>query len=190
MIFLKIPKNIKIKINDNFIEIVGPLGIIKKKIYNDIILKLDEKNHLIYIKGLNNKKTNFFSKLLLNVFVGVKRGFIKKLNIIGVGYKALIEDNFLILKIGFSHLIKYKIPLNVNIKITNIKGVLTLIIFGIDLYKVSQISAEIRKLKIIEPYKGKGIKYLNEIVKKKRRKKKQIYKKLYNINLNYFINIR
>jgi large subunit ribosomal protein L6 len=96
-----------------------------------------------------------------------------KLNIIGVGYKAFVEQNQLILKLGFSHNIIYKIPQDITIKILNQK-LLTLLILGNDFQKVNQTAAEIRALKPAEPYKGKGIKYFNEIVRRKEGKKTNV----------------
>jgi len=89
------------------------------------------------------------------------KGYSIKLNLIGVGYKAFLENNKLSLKIGYSHHIYYEIPKDVIIKILNQK-LLTLAIFGIDFQQITQVAAEIRFLKPVEPYKGKGIKYFNE----------------------------
>jgi large subunit ribosomal protein L6 len=96
-----------------------------------------------------------------------------KLNIVGVGFKAAIIDTNLQLKIGFSHIVNYKIPEGIKISISSQKA-LTLIIFGNDLQKVTQTAAEIRNLKPVEPYKGKGIKYSKEVVKKKEGKKTNV----------------
>jgi large subunit ribosomal protein L6 len=95
------------------------------------------------------------------------------MNIIGVGYKVFLENTKLIFKIGFSHNIIYNIPHDITIKISSQK-LLTLIIFGNDLQKVNQVAAEIRALKPAEPYKGKGIKYMHEIVRRKEGKKSNV----------------
>jgi len=84
------------------------------------------------------------------------------MNIIGVGYKVVLINNILNLKIGLSHQIQYKIPNNIKVVILP-KRLITLIIKGTDLAHVNQVAAEIRALKPIEPYKGKGIKYSKEV---------------------------
>ena len=85
----------------------------------------------------------------------------------------MIEEKNLILKLGYSHNIIYTIPADITIKVLN-QRTLTLLIFGNDLQKVNQIAAEIRALRPVEPYKGKGIKYFNEIVKRKEGKKTNV----------------
>jgi large subunit ribosomal protein L6 len=96
-----------------------------------------------------------------------------KLNIVGVGYKAFLEKNQLILKLGFSHNVIYPIPPEITIKILN-QRLLTLLVLGNDFQRVNQTAAEIRLLKPAEPYKGKGIKYFNEIVRRKEGKKTNV----------------
>jgi len=111
--------------------------------------------------------------MINKMILGVLKGFSAKLNIIGVGYKAFLENQALVLKLGYSHNVIYQIPKDVTIKILNQK-LLTVVVFGIDLQRVNQVAAEIRALKVAEPYKGKGIKYFNEIVRRKEGKKTNV----------------
>jgi large subunit ribosomal protein L6 len=173
MLSLNIPKKITIKIFEDWIFIEGPLGCKKKKKSKDIQISIDSKTNKLWLSSTNISKNHFHLAILNKIIWGVLKGFCMKLNIIGVGYKAFVEQNQLILKLGFSHNIIYKIPQDITIKILNQK-LLTLLILGNDFQKVNQTAAEIRALKPAEPYKGKGIKYFNEIVRRKEGKKTNV----------------
>lgn len=151
--------NIQIKIYQNSIKIIGPLGsIIKQKSKN---LKLLVKNNkIIFLKGYNY----FNHILLIKAILNISKGYYKTLLIQGVGYKMFIEKNKLIFKLGFSHNVIYNIPSNIKIFFIPSNKI---IIYGNNLQKVAQTAAEIRFLKVPEPYKGKGIRYQNEIIKLK-----------------------
>lgn len=103
----------------------------------------------------------------MNMIRGVSKGFEKKLEIKGVGFKASLEDGYLVLQVGFSHPVKIKKPDDVDFLVE--KNFIT--VLGIDLEKVSQVAARIRKIKPPEPYKGKGIRYQGERVRRKTGKK-------------------
>lgn len=160
---LQIPENIKIDINNSGIKMVGPRGtIIKQKSKN---LKIYNHNNTLYFFNLDN--LNYIT-ILKNIILGLSKGYSKKLKIVGVEYKVNVEDDKLILRLGFSHEIIYKIPH--NIQIHNPKSNI-LVITGYNNQIVSQIAAEIRYLKLPEPYKGKGIRYFDEELKQKEGKK-------------------
>lgn len=164
MLFIKIPDQVKIKITSKFIFIKGPKGsFIKKKNKN---LKLYQKNNTLYLLNNSNK---YYLQLLNNLLWGVSKGYVKHLQLHGIGYRANIENNQLVLRLGFSHDVIYKIPSNVKIYNPQSND---LIIFGHDKQLVSQVAAEIRQLKLPEPYKGKGIRYADEIIIQKEGKKK------------------
>lgn len=173
MLSLNIPKKINIEITENWIKIEGPLGIKKKKKSKNINLFFDKNTRKLWLLNENLKEKHFYLAMLNKLILGVLKGFYVKLNIIGVGYKAFLEKNSLVLKLGFSHNIYYEIPKDVAIKILNQK-ILTLLISGNDYQRIHQIAAEIRTLRPVEPYKGKGIKYFEEIVKKKEGKKSNV----------------
>lgn len=173
MLSLNIPRKIKINISENWIIIEGPLGIKKKKKSKNLHFFLDLKANKLWLSAINDLKKHFYLALLNRIIFGVLKGFSIKLNIIGIGYKAFIEEKILKLRLGFSHNILYTIPKDITIKILN-QRTLTLLIIGNDLQKVNQTAAEIRNLRSVEPYKGKGIKYFNEIVKKKEGKKTNV----------------
>jgi large subunit ribosomal protein L6 len=159
MLFVPKIKNIKVKIYKNSIKLVGPLGeIIKKKSKN--IKLLSQNNKIIFLKGYSNLNQVLLMRAMLNVV----QGYYFTLLIQGVGYKMFILENKLRFRLGFSNDIIYNIPKNIKIFFLAPNKI---IIFGNNLQKVAQTAAEIRLLKAPEPYKGKGIRYQNEIIKLK-----------------------
>jgi len=167
---LIIPNNIKFTLLNNKISFIGKHGELSYIIDDSINLKI-EKN-IIFISTLkkkNNAILGLTKILLTNMVIGVDIGFEKKLKLIGVGYKAKIKENFLELNLGFSHIVKYIPKKGINI---TCKSNTELTIFGINKQLVGQTAAEIRLIRPPEPYKGKGIRYLNEKVKIKDSKKK------------------
>lgn len=164
---IKLPNNVAIKVTNEAIQIKGPLGyVIKKKSKN---LNIYQQQDMLYVySNINIKVLNNFLNLLKNIIIGVSQGYSKKLKIVGVEFKVNIDGNKLILRLGFSHEIIYNIP--PNIQIFNPKSN-TLVIIGYNKQIVSQIAAEIRNLKLPEPYKGKGILYFNEQLNQKEGKK-------------------
>ena len=162
MTYITIPQNIKIQIYKNFIKINSPVGEIIKKKSNDINLLI--KDDKIFLLKLSTEGKLFLS-LLYKTMINLSKGCYKILIIEGVGYKMAVENKKLIFKIGFSHDVIYNLPKNIDVFFKNPNFI---VVYGTDFEEVSQIAAEIRKLKMPEPYKGKGIRYINEnIIKKK-----------------------
>jgi large subunit ribosomal protein L6 len=177
---IKIPQNINIQLKNNLLFFEGPLGTKTLKLVIKVILN-QNKNELILTNTLFPEllaRKNFKSKVLLGstysiikqIILGLSVGFYEELNIVGVGYKAVIknEKNVLALRLGFSHQIFIKIP--VFLKVYCIKST-KIAIFGNNKQEVSQMAAIIRAYKTPEPYKGKGILYQNEKVNQKEGKK-------------------
>ena len=164
MTYISIPDNIEIKIYKECVKIISFYGVyIKKK---NINLKLFKKGNKLFL--LSNKKNDiFFLNLLYKNIIALSKGFYKILILEGVGYKLFIEDKLLRFKLGFSHEVLYTLPEDISVyqKAPNF-----IIVYGTNFQKVSQIAAEIRALKPPEPYKGKGIRYSNEIIIKKKGK--------------------
>lgn len=166
---IKIPKNVQIKIENNNIYFKSTLGELSLVFKNDISFFL-KKNQLIIIINLQkNKKSilNLYNKLIKIKIKGVLQGF--KLNLIlkGIGFKSFIENNNLILKLGFSHNII--IPIPNNIRIVNQSN--NLIFNSIDFIYLTQFVHYIKNFKKPEPYKGKGLLLKNEKILKKEGKK-------------------
>lgn len=171
MLSLLIPAKISISWGNKFLKILGPLGsIIKHK--NNISLAL--KNNRLYFLGIKeNQKKYFYWSLLHNLILGVLKGYRRKLKLVGVGYRSVVKENKLFLKIGFSHEIIYNIPRDIIIQTSKLKGVLILI-KGIELFRVCQVASKIRSFRRPDIYKGKGIHYYKEklILKKGKRETK------------------
>nr|QCI04657.1 ribosomal protein L6 [Apoglossum ruscifolium] len=162
-----IPENIETNINNTNISIKGPKGKLLYNISNSIHIEKIE-NKLKLTKKYNDKKTQAIyglSRSIINNMVkGVSEGFEKKLIINGVGYRSYIENNILILHLGYSHPIYINPPEGIKIHVENNTNIS---IIGIDKEIVGQIAAKIRSMRPPEPYKGKGIKYIDEIIKRK-----------------------
>ena len=162
-----VKKNINITLDRQKITIKGPKGLLSYTLPEEI----EVVNHYTFLNVKtknNNKKTKqlygLCRTLLNNMIIGVVEGFTKKLTINGVGYRAQInEKNLLVLNLGYSHNIIITPPQDINIDVSNN----IIIIKGINKEKVGQIAAEIRSIRPPEPYKSKGIKYENEIIRKK-----------------------
>lgn len=167
---ISIPDNVEVKMNDGILSVKGPLGELKRLFKNEIAISLSEKE--IILKPAKKDKNisalwGTYASHIRNMLAGVTKGFEKKLIIEGIGYKVQLEGQKLILGLGFSHPVKVDIPntLKVSVEKNNIK------IFGIDKEEVGSFSAKIRSLKKPEPYKGKGIRYENEVIRRKTGKK-------------------
>jgi len=168
---VSIPKDVNIRFKDDYLNVTGPNGQLQIKMFKSINLEIcDDSIQLTLKKEVKKEKAiwGLARSLVNNMVVGVSQGFAKKLEINGVGYKAHIKPGFLILALGFSHDIIYPIPQNISI--TCLKNIIK--ISGCDKQLVGQVSADIRSLRKPEPYKGKGIKYVNEEILRKEGKKK------------------
>ena len=167
---IQIPAGVKVTQSGNVITVVGPKGTLNKVFRDDITITISDKNIT-----LNIKRNDKFSKSLWgtyashikNMVKGVNDGFEKKLILEGVGYKSQVSGNKLVLALGFSHPVEVEIPQGLTVKAE--KNVLT--ISGIDKELVGSFSAKIRALKKPEPYKGKGFRYFDEVIRRKQGKK-------------------
>lgn len=169
MLFLDIPKDIDIKIGKNWIKIIGPLGFMIKKKSTNLKLYFSKKQLKLYLLR-DSKKNHFYLSIINKLVWGLYKGYTVKLQIIGVGYKASISEDKLVMRLGFSHDVIYKIPKNIKITISQHK-ILTLNIFGTNYQQIRQVASEIRFLKLPEPYKSKGIRFFGEKIKLKEGKK-------------------
>jgi len=165
-----IPAGVDVKINGLDIEVKGPKGVLVMKAVEQIAIEIKENAIYLTPKKADLKSNALWGltrTLVSNMIDGVTKGFEKKLEINGVGFKARVEGTKLILDVGLSHTVDIEAPKGIEFKVE--KNVI--IVTGIDKSLVGQISATIRKVKPPEPYKGKGIKYSTEIIKRKLGKK-------------------
>lgn len=165
-----IPEDVEVKIEGQKVIVKGPKGELAKEIRPEIKVEVKE-NKIFVLPQIESKKTKALwgltRTLIANMVKGVTEGFEKKLEIEGLGFKAQLAGDILELFVGFSHPIKIKAPENIKFSVE--KNIIT--VSGLDIEKVSQTAAKIRKVKPPEPYKGKGIKYLGEVVRRKVGKK-------------------
>lgn len=163
---IPIPNNIEVQIEGQEVLLKGPKGEQKLKLTKEIKLQKKE-SEIVLSLAVNTRKARalwgLWRTLFNNAILGLMDGFKKELEIIGIGFKGEIKGENLVLNLGFSHPVEYKIPKGVIIEVS--KGIIS--VEGIDKQKVGQVAAEIRGLKKPEPYKGKGIRYLGERVKLK-----------------------
>lgn len=167
---LEIPKSVKIAVNGQAVQVEGPKGKLSYQIPDGISIEQKENKVRILRKG--NSKQNSANHgttraLIRNMMHGVSEGHRKDLEIQGVGFRAAIQGEKLILNLGFSHPVEYVIPKAV--KVTAAKPT-EISIEGIDRQVVGQVAAEIRSHKPPEPYKGKGVRYAGEVVRRKQGK--------------------
>lgn len=158
-----IPAGVEVKVEGNEITVKGPKGVLQQEIHPQVMVEVKENNILVTIKDETDKSQRalwgLFGSLIRNMVKGVTEGFIKKLEISGVGMKYAVAGNKVILNVGFSHPVEFPIPTGITI---TVEGNL-MTVAGIDKQVVGEIAAQIRKIKKVEPYKGKGIKYQGEI---------------------------
>lgn len=165
-----IPEGVEVKVDGQKIIIKGPKGELQREIRPEIKIEVGDKK-IVFSPQIETKETKAFwglSRALVNNMVkGVTEGFERKLEIEGIGFRAQLEGKDLVLHVGFTHPVKIAAPEDIKFSID--KNVVS--VSGPDIEKVSQLAAQIRKTKPPEPYKGKGIRYQGEIVRKKVGKK-------------------
>lgn len=162
-----IPKGVEVKVVGNEIKVKGPKGELAFPLTNGIELKIDGDKALLSThekSSLPSAVLGLHRSMVSNMVEGVNKGFEIKLAMVGVGYRATVSGTKLDLQIGYSHPVKKEIPKSIKVVVD--KNI-NLTISGIDKQEVGQFAAEVRALKKPEPYKGKGIRYENERVRKK-----------------------
>ncbi|MDR1391823.1 MAG: 50S ribosomal protein L6 [Clostridiales bacterium] len=165
---IEIPHGVSVCIEDNSITAKGPLGNSQKYIFHNEMIVTIIKNR-ITVKRLSDSKKHkslhgTTRTALNNIIIGVYKGFRKELIINGVGYKASINGNILTLTLGFSHLVVLEIPENISVELPSPNRI---VVFGISKQEVGDFAAKIRKQKPPEPYKGRGIIYSDEVIRRK-----------------------
>ncbi|MBQ3023325.1 MAG: 50S ribosomal protein L6 [Clostridia bacterium] len=165
---ITVPAGVTVTITeDNFVTVKGPKGELKKQLHGDMIIK--QENGAVEVQRPSEIKKHkalhgLTRTLLNNMIVGVTEGFKKELEINGVGYRAQMQGKTLVMNLGFSHNVEMTAPEGVTIEVPNPNSV---IISGSDNQKVGQFAAEVREKRPPEPYKGKGIKYIDERIIRK-----------------------
>lgn len=168
MLTYNLNSEVSISWGNDFIKVLGPKGIIVKRKTNfDLALK----DNVLYLWSVKNPELEGgYLSWLHQLIVGVTKGYKQKLKLVGVGYRASLNEQTLVLKLGFSHEIKYTIPNDVTITPSKNKGIL-LLLQGIELDRVQQVAVEIRRFRMPDAYKGKGIHYYGETLRLKKGKR-------------------
>ncbi len=162
-----VPDKVKINLDNDQIRVEGPLGKLSQSMHEEITVELKDKEVLVTRKNDEPKSRalhGLMRSLINNMVLGVSQGFKKELDIQGVGYRAEVKGKVLNLNLGFSHPVEFPIPDGIQVKVDKQTHVE---ITGYDKVQVGQTAADIRKIRPPEPYKGKGVRYSNEVVLRK-----------------------
>ena len=163
---INIPDNVRVEIKDQKIKVIGPKGELERIIHPRI--KVEIENGTLFVKRYSDDNFQkslhgLYRSLINNMIIGVTNGFSKSLEVVGVGYKVEKKGSCVIFNLGFSHPIIFSPPKEINMGLR--KRIID--ISGIDKELVGQVAAKIRSFKPPEPYKGKGIRYVGEEIKRK-----------------------
>jgi large subunit ribosomal protein L6 len=167
-----LPKGVTATIDGRVVKVKGPKGELKVELVNDVEVTLGEDGVTVAPREGAERARQMWGlsrTLVNNLVTGVTNGFSQRLDINGVGYRAAVQGKNLQLQLGFSHDVAYPIPQGINIVC---EKPTTIMITGIDKQLVGQVAAEIRGYRPPEPYKGKGVKYAEEHIRRKEGKKK------------------
>ncbi len=164
---VSIPQGIKVDIKDRVLTVKGPKGELSINIHPDIDVKIENEEITVTRKS-DEKRVRalhgLHRALINNLVIGVKDGFTKKLEIVGVGYRAEMKGNKLQLSLGYSHPILFVPPADIKVEASTPNNI---VVSGINKELVGMVAAKIRSFRPPEPYKGKGIKYEGEIIRRK-----------------------
>ncbi len=164
---ITVPDGVEVKIDDHKITVKGPKGSLEREVHKNISLELN--GNILTVTRKNDEPSNkslhgLTRTLIQNMIIGVKEEFSKELQINGVGYRVAKQGNDLNLTLGYSHPVIYKAPQGISFDVPNPN---TIIVKGIDKELVGQTAAEIRTTRPPEVYRGKGIKYADEVIRRK-----------------------
>ena len=164
---IAIPAGVEVKIDGNTVTVKGPKGTLTRTVHQNMTVAMEDNNILVTRPDDSNENKSLHGltrTLIFNMVEGVEKGYTKELEINGVGYRAQKQGNDLVLGIGYSNPVTYKAVEGITIDVPNANKV---VISGADKQLVGQVAAEIRMKRPPEPYKGKGIKYVDEHIRRK-----------------------
>lgn len=164
---ITVPSNVKVAVESSRIKVDGPSGVLEMPLRSEV--KVDMKDSQISVSRADESRAarslhGLTRTLIANMVKGVTDGFQKRLDIVGVGYKADVQGTILNLALGYSHPIKYELPKGIS---ATVEKQTSITLKGADKQLVGQVAAEIRAFRKPEPYKGKGIKYSDEVIRRK-----------------------
>ena len=165
---IKIPSGVDVKMEGTLIKVKGPKGELKRDLHPNMKVELTDGEVKVTrpSDGRIDKSLHGLTRTLVNnMVIGVTEGYSKQLNVVGVGYKVDLKGKTLVMQLGFSHPVEYPSPEGIEFDVDPKKN--TIKVNGINKEKVGQTSAEIRKIRPPEPYKGKGVMYSTEKIRRK-----------------------
>jgi large subunit ribosomal protein L6 len=163
---ISIPKEVKVELTDSFLTVKGPKGELRCKIHPKVKVDVEDGQVRISVNDVDKESKSchgLFRVLIANMITGVSKGFERILEIVGVGYRAELSGRTATFYLGYSHPVVFDLPEGINAEIEKTKITLR----GIDKELLGRTAAKIRSFRKSEPYKGKGIKYAEEIIKRK-----------------------
>ncbi len=166
---ISLPEGVTVEMKDGICYVKGPKGELSEKIQDSVTVEIKDNEIIVTRKDESKKARSFHGlsrNLINNMVIGVTKGFEKRLEVIGVGYKAQAQGSKLTLNLGFSHPIEYKAPEGITFDLDKEKKNIV-IVSGISKQMVGEVASKIRSYRKPEPYKGKGIRYEGEYVARK-----------------------
>jgi large subunit ribosomal protein L6 len=170
---IAIPGGVKVNVNDGEVEVTGPRGTLTTAVPGGIKFRVEGEQLIAERESDEQAALHGLARALVqNAITGVSQGFTRQLDVVGVGYKAELQKNRVVFNLGYSHPIEFPIPKGIEVKIERVNKPIqqyqtTLTVSGIDRQQVGQVAAHMRSLRQPDPYKGKGVRYADEVLKLK-----------------------
>ncbi len=167
-----IPDDVKVTVSGNSVSIDGPKGKLSNSFHQDIKIEYNQQEKTLLVTRPSDEKKHralhgLTRALIANMVLGVTKGYSKNMEIVGIGYNAKVQGKDLALSLGYTHPVVLEIPIGIKVDVTNPTNPGKLTVSGADKQMVGQFSAVIRGKKPPEPYKGMGIKYQDEVIRRK-----------------------
>ncbi len=164
---IQIPQGVVVALENSMLTAQGPIGTLSYTIPAGITLNIEDAQ-VVVTRATDQKRHRelhgLVRSIVFNMIVGVNAGFTKTLEIVGIGYRAKKEGELVNIAVGYSHPVNFPIPKGISI---DVEGQNRIVVKGADKQQVGQIAADIRRIRKPEPYKGKGIRYSNEVIRRK-----------------------
>jgi large subunit ribosomal protein L6 len=168
---INLPEGVSVTLDKNTVNVKGPKGELSQAIDPDITFKVEDG--VVTVDRPTEQKRHkalhgLYRSLVNNMVIGVSNGYKKEMELVGVGYKAAVQGNVLELNLGYSHSIYFALPEEVKVSAETVKGKNPIVtVEGIDKQLVGAVSAKIKSFRKVEPYKGKGIRFVGEHIRRK-----------------------
>jgi len=168
---ISLPKGVNVTVNENIVTVKGPKGELKQSIHPDIKIEINEG--LLKVTRPSDEKEHramhgLYRALINNMVIGVSQGYTRKMELVGVGYRAQSSGQILELSLGYSHTIQFQMPNEIKVEaVTDRKSNPVITLESTDKQLLGQVCAKVRSLREPEPYKGKGIRFVGEVIRRK-----------------------